>query len=385
MVGASGAVLDLLITTAAFDIIHYLLANALGFAIAVTWNFGWNWRLVFGKPSGSLPLQYLSYVAVHSVTFGARVAALAALVELVSVPVLPATIVGIGVASVLNYLATEKIFESGLEQFDVVAALNAVAHRLYSSRLRTWLRATGIYHILYAQYVRVTALIYRDNDLQQEIGDASASIVTEFGAETVSVLHTLEKERDIIERFLGELETDDVVLDVGANLGVYSVLAGDVAERVIAIEPVDATAERCLENVRRNDIDGTVVRSALADRSDTMELALERDEIGTQTAALDGDATATETVNVQPGDALLESTGLPSPDAVKIDVEGAELAVLRGLEETLDDVRVVLVESHNRDAAVRDRLLDAGLSVRELVHDGEQTYLLGVRSSHTTS
>ena len=71
-VGASGVVVDLAVTTSSLNVTHYLLANALGFLVAVTWNFAGNWLFVFDRPEGSIPHQYASYVLLHTATFGVR-------------------------------------------------------------------------------------------------------------------------------------------------------------------------------------------------------------------------------------------------------------------------------------------------------------------------
>lgn len=56
--------------------------------------------------------------------------------------------------------------------------------------------------------------------------------------------------------------------------------------------------------------------------------------------------------NLFPGDRLIENRTVPSPTVLKIDVEGAELDDLRGLDETLagEDSRLLYIELHGRIA-----------------------------------
>jgi len=381
-VGATGVVVDLAITTSALTMTHYLLANLLGFLVAVTWNFGGNWYFVFDKPEGPIIKQYASYVGLHGATFGLRAVVLAALVEGAGAPIMLATVVGIGAAAVANYLGTERILEDGVEWFDAVAAVNSVAHAIYHSRLRQLLRRCGIYAPLYGWYMTLLASIYRDDVLEIEAGNARGLIYTERAPEVVSVLHTLEKEQTVIESFVDELNPSDTVWDVGANLGVYSVLAADQADYVAAIEPHPATATRCQENLNLNDANGVTKNIALGDKSDRVELELERNEIGTQTPALDDtliDARQTIDVQVARGDELIVTGSLPAPDVVKIDVEGAEVEVLEGLEKTLkEEVNHVLVESHSGIDGVQDLLEGTGFDV-EVVSTGSQKYYIGDR------
>lgn len=378
-VGATGAVVDLGSTLLLLGQVHYLLANTIGFLLAVTWNFAGHWAFVFDRPDGHLGWQYASYVVLHVATFVARVAVVTTLVELAGTPAAIATVVGIAVAAVCNFLGTERIFDGlGEYWFDVIEALNQLAHSIYSSRVRTLLRATGTYALVYGVYMRVLASMYPDDTLRLEVGPAAAEISTATPPEIVSVLHTLEKERPVIERFLADLGDEAVVWDVGANLGVYSVLAGAVADEVIAFEPVPETADRCEANLQLNQADGEVLQLALADQWGVTELALERDELGTQTPRL-GDETdsTTRTVAIADGDSLLDERDLPSPDAIKIDVEGAEVAALEGLQTVLSDhAEFVLVELHGRTGGIWHQLAVAGFDVEPFSH-ADQDYLVG--------
>jgi len=380
-VGATGMVVDLAITTTALDLTHYLAANLLGFIVAVSWNFAGNWLFVFDRPDGSLVWQYSSYVALHAVTFLIRAVVLTGLIEAGGVAPLPATVVGVGAAAVANYFGTERILEDDIEWFDAVAAVNSAAHRVYSSRLRTWLRRTGLYGLAYGAYMRLLSLLYRDDILNMDVRGVSAKLYTERSPEIVSAFHTLEKEDEALDAFIGRLETEMTVWDVGANIGIYSVLAGDVASEVVGFEPVPATADRLEENLELNETNGVGLNVALAAETGEMELQLERDEVGTQTPALEADrvaSTSAVTVQTITGDQLV-SDGMPAPDAIKIDVEGAEVAVLAGLEETLPEVDRIFVETHDGTAGeVSQRLQRAGFDVRARRYGG-QSYFWGER------
>jgi len=389
-VGTSGAVVDLATTTALLGTSHYLLANTVGFLLAVSWNFAGNWWLTYDRPKGSLPRQYASYVSLHGITFGVRAIAVAGLVEGAGLSALVATVAGIGVATIANFLGTERILLSGQLWFDAVEALNQVAHRVYGSRLRLALKRTGIYAVLYGSYQRVLARLYRSDSRTIEIAGATARLWTEAPPEIVSVLHTVEKEQAILEAFVDDVRPDDVVWDVGANLGVFATLAADRGADVIALEPHPPTARRCLENTELSAATDrvTVLPLALGATEGASVLAVEREEVGTQTpTVVDGiersTLSADRLVRRLPGDRMVEC-GAPAPSVVKIDVEGAELDVLAGLSNTLaEDVRLVYVEAHaGSDSpereAVRDRLEALGFDVDVVATAGSQIYYRGV-------
>ncbi len=384
LVGLLGAVLDLSVTITTLPHLHYLLANGLGFVLAVSWNFSGNWLITYDRPDGTLARQFASYVGLHAVTFGIRGAVLVVLVEAAGTDGLTATLVAVGVAAVSNFVGTERIFGgAGHLWFDAIAALNQTAHAVYSSRLRSALQQTGLYTILYGLYLRAFGLLYREDQIDIEHGDATATLYMETAPEVVSVMHSLEKEQHILETFVGELRPDDICLDVGANLGVYTCLAADAAHTVTAVEPHPPTVARLRENVALNDYDETVtvVDGALAATTGTATLATERDEVGTQTPYLTEPAFGGLEVPQYRGDDLVRGN-VPPPTVVKIDVEGAELGVLAGLEDTLASCRLVLCEVHH-DAvgkAVQNWFEIRGWQLSTIHATHTQTYLLATNN-----
>lgn len=152
------------------------------------------------------------------------------------------------------------------------------------------------------------------------------------------------------------------MIDVGANVGLYSVPAGCHGAVVIAFEPVERAASIAERNMSRNRVDGCVHRVAIADRSGV-------------TAMSDGDVEA----HIDPAGgerivplARLDDFEIGSADGIsilKIDTEGYDEAVLRGASAFLHRERpVILCEISN-----------GGLAVRQLL--GRQT---GISSSTTT-
>ena len=135
------------------------------------------------------------------------------------------------------------------------------------------------------------------------------------------------------------LEPGDVFVDVGANVGYFSLLASTLvgdAGAVVAIEAAPRTAAVLAENVRGHP-NVRVIEAAASDTSGRADLLCRRPRHGTRdlgsrvgrTLALRGvekvpvaAATLTE---------MLTADELERTRIVKIDVEGAETAVLRGL------------------------------------------------------
>lgn len=177
---------------------------------------------------------------------------------------------------------------------------------------------------------------------------------------------SMAREEAFVERMLCCLKDDDVCWDVGANIGVATLLfaASGHGVRVYAFEPEPRNAGRLRENVSLNGLEDRVAifELALASESGTVPLRF-HGSVGTGTHSIlsgcdegDGDTVAVAAVRADDlGDA-------PAPDLVKIDVEGAEMRVLRGAEGLLrkEAVRELFIELHP------DRLLRDGTSAEEV-------------------
>lgn len=160
-------------------------------------------------------------------------------------------------------------------------------------------------------------------------------------------LNRIGTERKILRRLRRDVRPDDVFLDVGSNLGVFSVFVGDVIEsgHVIAVEPVPSTAEKLGRNLDMNGVDATVANVAFSATNGTVSLTVP-DAHGSSAIETAGDGAsrnpevAVESVR---GDDYLDRRGLSMPTVLKIDVEGYEYSVLRGLQETMSRPRCRLV------------------------------------------
>ena len=83
------------------------------------------------------------------------------------------------------------------------------------------------------------------------------------------------------------------------------------------------------------------------------------------------------------GDSLIDRDDLPSPDVVKIDVEGAELQVIQGLSSALANARVVYCEVHPQhvdEEDVFDALRSLGFTVERLgTREGGHSFVRALR------
>ena len=157
-------------------------------------------------------------------------------------------------------------------------------------------------------------------------------------------------DRDLLELAEQRLGPDDVVWDVGANIGSFSVAAATVAisGEVVAIEADIWLAGLLRRTAAEPFFEGRikVVPCAVAAEAGVARFVIAAR--GRASNALEasggrsqmGGAREVVLVPTLSLDTLLET--LPPPSFVKIDVEGAELAVLHGASRLLGEVRPVV-------------------------------------------
>ena len=166
---------------------------------------------------------------------------------------------------------------------------------------------------------------------------------------------------------LDRLPDDAVVLDVGAHVGEHAIpLARGTDREVVAFEPNGESADRLARNAERNGLGDRIDRrrAGLGDANATLTFyrstfskcsAFDR-ELATRWGAR---VAGTDRVPIRRLDDLVEGIGdaadgvdpVSPPDAIKVDVEGHEAAVLRGAAATLAAHRPLLVvEVHDSES-----------------------------------
>jgi FkbM family methyltransferase len=234
--------------------------------------------------------------------------------------------------------------------------------------------ASPVYHAVVRGYLRrrgVARLDYAPADIR-------------VGATSDEILHLrlrpVAKEPwtvDWLERHMRR--SDDVLYDVGANIGVYTLIACKAAPAgasVVAVEPAYATFASLCDNLVLNRCADRVtpLPVVLGDATRLGSLSYRDTAAGAAIHELDGGGGGAfrQTVLVYALDDLIDRFGLPVPTLVKLDVDGAEGAVLAGARATLrrPELRSVLVEveTAQTDTVLRE-LGDAGFELERRVDD----------------
>jgi FkbM family methyltransferase len=140
------------------------------------------------------------------------------------------------------------------------------------------------------------------------------------------------------------LTADDTFFDIGANVGSYTLLASGVCKaKTIAIEPSTSTATLTNKNIILNNLQNRVKLIIAAAGADADVLLFSKNEDTTnhiinQNETLDAEVEKVDVITI---DSLVNK-----PSLIKIDVEGFESEVLKGMTATLKQpsLKAIIIE-----------------------------------------
>ena len=141
------------------------------------------------------------------------------------------------------------------------------------------------------------------------------------------------------------LKENDLFIDIGANIGSYTILAAKVVgAKVQTFEPVPSTYEALCNNIKLNNLEDRVIsyQAGVGSSDTTMTMTANQDTmnhiapegLSTRTEDKEDNPSSTIEVPVKQLDNLLHAS---SPLCIKIDVEGFETEVIKGAKETLSN------------------------------------------------
>lgn len=163
-------------------------------------------------------------------------------------------------------------------------------------------------------------------------------------------------------------ERSSVILDIGANTGIFALIAGAVnpAARIFAFEPVERVYDKLEHNIRLNKFNITPVKKALSDTDGTAIIYDDHEEhiysvtVNKSLRSPGTDIRPVE-ISIMKLSTFIHDNRIDRIDLMKIDVETHEPEVLAGMEEYLDMFRpAMLVEVLNDEAGMRIEKLVSG-------------------------
>ncbi len=155
-------------------------------------------------------------------------------------------------------------------------------------------------------------------------------------------------EYETLQLFSQQLKKGDVVLDIGANIGLFSLLGAKIVGnegKVFAFEPSQQTFNALNKNIQLNNFQNiTPVKIALSDTEGVIHLGdVENDAYNFIDVKAKNTALKTEQVPMLRLDDWVKSMNIKQVNFIKIDIEGAELLCFKGAAETLRLYRPIII------------------------------------------
>ncbi len=143
-----------------------------------------------------------------------------------------------------------------------------------------------------------------------------------------------------VDMFREKLETGMTVIDIGANIGYYTIIAGKrigVNGKVFAFEPEENNFSLLTRNISLNKLNNVAIfKIALADKTGEKSLYLDDNNRGHHSLSSQKPETEKRVmVMTDTLDNILEKSGSLRVDLIKMDIEGAEFLALEGMAKTL--------------------------------------------------
>lgn len=232
----------------------------------------------------------------------------------------------------------EILRSQGVKEYDIKVPTTGVPKALYPLR--------GVYRKVFPESIREPLYrLRRDLTISRSKGIHKAVVNgdsvlfdVQNGQARVSTIE-LGHEKDNLLDFLDCINPGDIVWDVGAAWGLYTLFAAKKGADVIAFEPENKIREELFHNIKINDLGRNIFVIPLALSNDSGPVDLHTD-------GPNGNAPSLRQVGrgfngCQPvygirGDELVFRNIARPPDVIKIDAEGAEGIIIDGLKGVFD-------------------------------------------------
>lgn len=187
---------------------------------------------------------------------------------------------------------------------------------------------------------------------QLTINNHTTTIPINSHEEAFELYVITQTEQQLLQTLLTNLNPDDTFLDIGANIGIHSILAANKIKTgtIYAIEPHPQNYQTLTQNIKKTNNQNTIkpLNFGLTNRNTLLELTNSQTINGSAHITDTHSKTDTITIPAKNGDCLIEEHKI-TPNTIKIDVEGAEGLVIDGLSNTLksNDCTTLIIEIHH--------------------------------------
>lgn len=160
------------------------------------------------------------------------------------------------------------------------------------------------------------------------------------------------KEPDTIQ-WIDQMDKNDILCDIGANIGIFSLYAAKKGLKVIAFEPEALNFSELSQNAALNNFTNLILFNlAISERNELISFKMKSPHAGSanhEVKQIKGEIKEDyikQTVQGISLDQLITNGSIPCPNHIKIDVDGLEFEIVKGLKETLNNkiLKSILIE-----------------------------------------
>jgi len=260
-----------------------------------------------------------------------------------------------------------------MKQF-VSTLSSTISHKLPEGKFKEWLRS---YFFKHSNPIYVLNKIISNIELENEIlaitlhngfklyGRADKSIypvmkyadqtklgrISEYKYFGTFLLMISEQFEDDCYEKAHKLGTGETVIDIGANIGIFTVKAAKaVGEtgKIVAIEPEESNLKLLKRNIEANNLNNVVIiPKGIWSEKTRLEFKLSSYTGEHSLYEINNTYQTTIEIETDTLDNILNELGIKKVDFIKMDIEGAEVEAIKGMNETLAKANLKIAGEHH--------------------------------------
>jgi FkbM family methyltransferase len=164
---------------------------------------------------------------------------------------------------------------------------------------------------------------------------------SEYLSETILLNGYYEK--TTTDQIRKKLSEDSVFVDIGANMGYHSVVAALQEAEIIAYEPEPTNFSILKQNFDLIENDAKLYQKAVGDERGHENLYIDENSTGRHSIVRESGK------SIQVQKTRMDDEGIKNPDLVKIDVEGYETEVVKGMRGLIQEFYPDIILEYNPD------------------------------------